>query len=67
MPEGWDQTVLPDYATWMTMQYMGHPEMNDYYFKLFGDPRNKQPEGEVSRFKRAFSQPALKPTMDYHF
>jgi len=67
MPEGWDQTVLHDYATWMTMQYMGHPEMNDYYFKLFGDPRNKQPEGEVSRFKRAFSQPALKPTMDYHF
>ena len=60
MPEGYDLTLLCDYATWITMQYMGHPEVGDYYLKVFGDSQNLKPEGHLSKFKRKFQQPFTK-------
>lgn len=67
MPEGYDATLLADYAAWLTMSYMGHPEAQEYYIKVFGDPRNRAPEGHLSKFKRRYSQPFLKPTVPYQF
>lgn len=67
MPEGFDRTLLCDYATWITMQYMGHPEIQDYYFKVFGSPDNNSPEGHLSKFKRTYQQPFFKPRVTYHF
>ena len=67
MPEGFDRTLLCDYATWMTMQYMGHPEVGDYHLRVFGSPDNNKPEGALSKFKRKFSQPFLKANVRYVF
>lgn len=67
MPEGFDRTLLCDYATWLTMQYMGHPEVGDYHLKVFGSPDNNHPEGHLSKFKRKFSQPFLKANVRYVF
>lgn len=67
IPEGFDRTLLCDYATWLTMQYMGHPEVGDYHLKTFGSPGNNQPEGNLSKFKRKFSQPFLKANVRYTF
>lgn len=67
MPEGFDLTLLCDYATWMTMQYMAHPEVGDYYLRVFGSADNNHPEGHLSKFKRKFQQPFTKARVTYRF
>jgi len=67
IPEGYDRTLLCDYATWLTMRYMGHPEAMDYYYSIFGDPSNKKPEGSLAKFKSQFRQPFLKARVGYTF
>lgn len=57
IPEGWDRTLLCDYATWKVMSYMGHAEEMKYWAYVFGEPQDRSPEGSLSRFKRKFSQP----------
>lgn len=67
MPEGYDRTLLCDYATWLTMEYMAHPKASYYYGKVFGDAKNAAPEGDLSKFKRAFGAPYMKPRVTYNF
>jgi len=67
MPEGYDRTLLCDYATWLTMEYMTHPKSAYYYGKVFGDAKNAAPEGDLSKFKRAFGSPMMKPRVTYNF
>lgn len=60
IPEGYDRTLLCDYATWLTMSYMGHSETQMYWALVFGEPGDRKPEGELTQFKRKFSQPPMK-------
>jgi hypothetical protein len=65
--ETYDRTLLCDYATWLTMEYIDHPKASYYHVKVFGDPNNRSPEGELSKFKRAFGAPFMKPRVTYNF
>lgn len=67
IPEPFDATLLCNYATWLTMEYLDHPKKDFYRLLVFGDPLNRTPEGELSTFKRAWGAPECKPRMTYVF
>ena len=65
--EGFDRTLLVSYAAWLQSKDFGHPQVSDFYLEVFGDPSNKKPEGMISKYKRTFTQPFLKPRVTYKF
>jgi len=60
VPEPYDNTLLVNYATWLTMSYMGHQEEMKYWAYVFGEPGDRKPEGLLTIFRRRYSQPPIK-------
>lgn len=60
VPEPYDNTLLVNYATWLTMSYMGHQEEMKYWSYVFGEPGDRKPEGLLTVFKRRYAQPTTK-------
>lgn len=60
VPEPYDNTLLVNYATWLTMSYMGHQEELKYWSYVFGDTGDRKPEGQLTIFRRRYAQPPNK-------
>ncbi len=65
IPEGFDETLLVDYATFKVLSHQGDDEAKTYYVKVFGD--GKLQEGSLNKMRRIFKSGLLKPRVTYHF
>lgn len=57
MPEGFDLTLLADYATYKVMHYKENAQAPVYYAKVFGDGRTN--EGSLAKLKSLFRSPQI--------
>ena len=63
IPEGFDETILIDYATFKVLSHQGDEEAKVFYVKVFGDGRLN--EGSLRSMKRLFRSSTLKPRVTY--